>query len=72
VAIVVCNECDKFVDDDYFPCETDPRDSCALLCPCCSEQFYDENGELIIPVDPKKDDGDYAYDNWKDKQLEDK
>jgi len=70
MAIVHCNECDQFIDDDYFPCEVDPRDSSELLCPVCAEEFYDENGELIFPVDPDKDDGDYAYDNWKDRQLE--
>jgi len=72
MAVYHCNECDLFFDGDYFPCEEDPREPLALLCPTCTDEFYDEDGNLIEPVDPSKDDGDYAYDNWKDKQLEDK
>lgn len=46
MAIVYCNECDQFIDDDYFPCEVDPRDDCELICPSCAEDILDENGEL--------------------------
>jgi hypothetical protein len=42
-----CNECDKFVDDDWHPCTEDPRlgQGLELLCPDCAEEIIEEDEE---------------------------
>ena len=39
MAIYICNGCDVWFDDDYYPGCEDLTDTCALLCePCALEQ----------------------------------
>ena len=47
MAMYRCNECDMFVDDDWNPCEEDPRpgQELELLCPDCAEEIIEEDEE---------------------------
>jgi len=47
MAVIHCNECDQFVDDDYFPCEVDPRDDCEMICPSCAEDSEEEDDDEL-------------------------
>lgn len=46
MAIVRCDECDTFVDDDYDPCEESPKTG-ELICTGCMENNYDEDGNEV-------------------------
>ena len=54
MAMYRCNECDKFVDDDYHPCELDVRDpsGLGLVCPTChadiEELIFEAHAELLV------------------------
>ena len=79
-----CAECDSLVDNDYHPCEPDPRDSRGidLLCPTCFEQFQCSwCGEPIDPDTAKygmhnacylEGKGEHDYEQMRDRRLEEK
>ena len=56
MAVYYCNECDRYLDDDYHPCAEDPRKKLHLLCPEC-EILVDgmiEDGHAAIREEDRK------------------
>ena len=42
MAVYRCEECDKWLDDDYFPCQEHPKHENELICPYCLLQLEEE------------------------------
>lgn len=42
MAIYRCDECDQFIDDDYFPCVEHPTMMDAFCCEECAEKVEAE------------------------------
>ena len=42
MSIYRCNGCERHFDNDYFPCEEDPNNGCAVLCAECHDDAEDK------------------------------
>jgi hypothetical protein len=45
MSIYFCQECGYYKDNDWLPCEEDPRNPGELVCEDCLESIQDELNE---------------------------
>ena len=44
MAIYRCDECERFIDGDYFPCVEHPTDTTLELCEECAAKLEEYEG----------------------------
>jgi hypothetical protein len=42
LSVYYCQECDSYKDNDWFPCEEDPRNPGELVCEDCLMDIEEE------------------------------